>query len=380
MNSLLPPGSTSLERRLAQTCSGISDLQVPLRDLWNPAIQRVLEKVNALPQDKRLSAMTMLFGKEFGDDAAKLANNLPELQRQLKLTAGNDALGSMQKESDINKDSLSAQWLLVKTGAQNTFSSLGETLRQPLMDILYTVKSVTGALRRWVEANPELTGTLMKVAAIVAAVTVGLGTLAVALAAVLGPLAVIRLGFSVLGIKTLPSVTAAVTRTSSALSWLAGAPLALLRHGLALSGNAAGLLTAPLSSLRRTASLTGNVLKTVAGAPVALLRSGLSGLRAVAVMFMNPLAVLRGGLTAAGTVQRVLASGPLAMLRVALYAITGALKRTSLIWSWMTLTEKSCCRAVVRSLRWRWAGRGSCFSRKGHSQWTRLNTLAHRTA
>lgn len=61
-------------------------------------IQRVLEKVNALPQDKRLSAMTMLFGKEFGDDAAKLANNLPELQRQLKLTAGNDALGSMQKE------------------------------------------------------------------------------------------------------------------------------------------------------------------------------------------------------------------------------------------------------------------------------------------
>lgn len=134
-------------------------------------IQRVLEKVNALPQDKRLSAMTMLFGKEFGDDAAKLANNLPELQRQLKLTAGNDALGSMQKESDINKDSLSAQWLLVKTGAQNTFSSLGETLRQPLMDILYTVKSVTGALRRWVEANPELTGTLMKASAVVAAVT-----------------------------------------------------------------------------------------------------------------------------------------------------------------------------------------------------------------
>ncbi|HAI6250254.1 TPA: phage tail tape measure protein [Escherichia coli] len=288
-------------------------------------IQRVLEKVNALPQDKRLSAMTMLFGKEFGDDAAKLANNLPELQRQLKLTAGNDALGSMQKESDINKDSLSAQWLLVKTGAQNTFSSLGETLRQPLMDILYTVKSVTGALRRWVEANPELTGTLMKAAAVVAAVTVGLGTLAVVLAAVLGPLAVIRLGFSVLGIKTLPSVTAAVTRTSSALSWLAGAPLALLRRGLASSGNAAGLLTAPLSSLRRTASLTGNVLKTVAGAPVALLRSGLSGLRAVAVMFMNPLAVLRGGLAAAGTVLRVLASGPLAMLRVALYAVSGLL-------------------------------------------------------
>ena len=35
-SSLLPRGSSALERRLAQACSGISDLNVPLRDLWNP--------------------------------------------------------------------------------------------------------------------------------------------------------------------------------------------------------------------------------------------------------------------------------------------------------------------------------------------------------
>ncbi|EMM2360797.1 phage tail tape measure protein [Citrobacter freundii] len=245
-------------------------------------IQRVLEKVNNLPQDKRLSAMTMLFGKEFGDDAAKLANNLPELQRQLKLTSGSGANGSMQKESDINKDSLSAQWLLVKTGAQNAFSSLGETLRQPLMDIMGMVKGVTGALRRWVEQNPVLAGTLMKVAAATAAVTVGLGTLAVAVAAVLGPIAVIRFGLSVLGVKTLPSVAAAVTRTGSALSWLAGAPLAVFR-------------------------------------------AGMSGIRNVIGMVMNPLAALRGGLTAAGGVLRFLVSGPLALLRGALFGIFGML-------------------------------------------------------
>nr|WP_314426911.1 phage tail protein I [uncultured Erwinia sp.] len=37
MNSLLPPGSTTLERRLAQGCSGMSDLHAPLRTLWDPA-------------------------------------------------------------------------------------------------------------------------------------------------------------------------------------------------------------------------------------------------------------------------------------------------------------------------------------------------------
>ncbi|KLV43328.1 phage tail tape measure protein [Citrobacter youngae] len=209
-------------------------------------IQRVLEKVNKLPQDKRLSAMTMIFGKEFGDDAAKLANNLPELQRQLKLTAGSDANGSMQKESDINKDSLSAQWLLVKTGAQNAFSSLGETLRQPMMDIMSMVKGVTGALRRWVEQNPVLAGTLMKVAAATAAITVGLGTLAVAVAAVLGPIAVIRFALSMLSVKVLPSTAAAATRTGGVLRLLAFGPLALLRVALFTVGSLLGALLSPI--------------------------------------------------------------------------------------------------------------------------------------
>ena len=36
MNSLLPSGSSPLERRAAEACAGISDLNTPLRDLWNP--------------------------------------------------------------------------------------------------------------------------------------------------------------------------------------------------------------------------------------------------------------------------------------------------------------------------------------------------------
>ncbi|ENA1408363.1 TPA: phage tail tape measure protein [Escherichia coli] len=236
-------------------------------------IQKVLEKVNNLPQDKRLSAMTMIFGKEFGDDAAKLANNLPELQRQLKLTVGSNANGSMQKESDINKDSLSAQWLLVKTGAQNAFSSLGETLRQPLIDILDRVKGVTGALRRWVEQNPVLAGTLMKVAAATAAITVGLGTLAVGVAAVLGPMAVIRFGLSMLAVKALPSATAAATRTGGVLRWLVSGPMALWRVALfAVSG----LLGALLS-------------------PIGLVVAALAGVALVVWKYWQPITAFLGG-------------------------------------------------------------------------------------
>lgn len=36
-SSLMPSGSSAMERRLAEACSGITGLNVPLRDLWNPA-------------------------------------------------------------------------------------------------------------------------------------------------------------------------------------------------------------------------------------------------------------------------------------------------------------------------------------------------------
>ena len=186
-------------------------------------IQRVLEKVNNLPADKRLTAMTMVFGKEFGKDAAKLANNMPELRRQLQLTQGDAASGSMQKESDINKDSLSAQWMLTKTGVSNTLSGLGDSLRTPLMDIMNLVKKVTGASRRWVENNKELAGTLMKVAAVVSAVVLGMGVLMVGLAAVLGPLALVRLSFSMLGIRAFSAfslIKSAIGIVGNGVLWL----------------------------------------------------------------------------------------------------------------------------------------------------------------
>ncbi|MDJ0037341.1 phage tail tape measure protein [Pantoea allii] len=164
-------------------------------------IIRVLEKVKKLPSSKRLSALTMIFGKEFGKDAAKLANNLPELRRQLALTQGDAAKGSMEKESAINKDSLSAQWMLSKTGLNNAMSGLGDTLRQPLMDIMGAIKKVTGAAAQWVNKNQETAGTLMKVGAAVSFIVIGMGTLAISLAAIVGPMAVVKFALMQLGYR-----------------------------------------------------------------------------------------------------------------------------------------------------------------------------------
>ncbi|TDN51025.1 TP901 family phage tail tape measure protein [Buttiauxella sp. JUb87] len=190
-------------------------------------IMQVLEQVNKLKPEEQTPLLTQLFGKEYGDDATKLANNLTELRRQLGLTQGSGAKGSMQKESDINKDSLSAQYMLVKAGTQNAMSGLGEALRPQLMAIMISVQKVTRTIRGWVERNPELAGTIMKVVAAVAAITTTLGALGLAVAAILGPLAIMRFGFKFLGgggiSRLLPSLGGLSTIIAKLAPGLAGA-------------------------------------------------------------------------------------------------------------------------------------------------------------
>lgn len=198
----------------------------------------VLEASKKLAPDQQIANLTQIFGKEFGDDAQKLANNLPELRRQIELTQGAAAKGSMNRESDINKASLSAQWQLTKTGAVNAFSSAGETLREPLMDIMLTVSKVVGSVRRWVEANPALVGSIMKVTAAIGALLVVVGGLMLSIGAVLGPMALVRLSFITLaGEEGIARLTGGIMRLGGAFQWLAGSPMqALLSAGRMVFG------------------------------------------------------------------------------------------------------------------------------------------------
>lgn len=184
------------------------------------SIISVLEKINKLKPEEQMRVTTQLFGKEYGKDAAKLANNLDELHKQLKLVNDEKAKGSMQRESDIDADSISARWTLLKSGIANTFSSLGSTLRSPLMDILGRVKQITIATRQWIEEHPRLAGAMLKALAVVSAITVGIGGLSLAVAAILGPLALNKLIFSTLGIKVLPVLWKALQFGGGVFLWL----------------------------------------------------------------------------------------------------------------------------------------------------------------
>lgn len=148
---------------------------------------RVMDAVRKLPKAKQMGVLTDLFGKEFGDDAAKLAENLDEYRKQLALVKDQKASGSMQREGDAKKDTLSAQWQITQNKLFIQSSELGNALRQPLLEVMYGVSGVLKSIGAWTKANPELTATLVKIAAAITVAMVAMGGLLVAVAGMLGP-------------------------------------------------------------------------------------------------------------------------------------------------------------------------------------------------
>lgn len=201
-------------------------------------IMAVMEATKKLEPDKQLNVLTQLFGDEYAMAVSKVANNLPELRRQLELTHGTASKGSMKRESDIDLDSLTSRWLITKTILSNNFTALGKSMREPMMEIMSSVSKVLISIRGWVEANPALVAAIMKTVAAIGAILTVLGTLMLALGAILGPMALVRLSFTTLaGEGGIAKLLTSITRLGSAFQWLAGSPMqALLTAGRAVFG------------------------------------------------------------------------------------------------------------------------------------------------
>lgn len=201
-------------------------------------IMAVMEATTKLGDDKQMNVLTQLFGDEYAMAISKVSNDLPELRRQIELTRGAASKGSMKRESDIDKDSLSSQWQITKAEFGNNFSALGETMRGPMMAIMKSVGGVMQAIRGWIEANPALVAAIMKTVTAIGAILTVLGSLMLALGAILGPMALVRLSFTTLaGEGGIAKLLTSITRLGGAFQWLAGTPMqALLTAGRAVFG------------------------------------------------------------------------------------------------------------------------------------------------
>lgn len=163
-------------------------------------ILKVMDAIKALPKEKQIEAATRLFGKEFGDDAAKLASNLDEYRRQLKLVNEERAKGSMNRERDARNDTLDARLSMAKNAMSNLSSDLGAHLKEPMVQTLETTMKVVNAMREWGKENPALAGGIMNAIKYLAIMLTVVGGLGVAAGGILVPLAMLKFSLTALGI------------------------------------------------------------------------------------------------------------------------------------------------------------------------------------
>jgi TP901 family phage tail tape measure protein len=190
-------------------------------------IIKVLEAIKAMPEQDQLTATVGLFGKEYGGDVAKLAQNLGEYRRQLELANGEEARGSMAREAEARAMALSARWQAGMNKLFNASTRAGETLKGTLVGLIEFMGRVLEAIDGWMQRNPGLASALMHTAAAVAAIVTGLGALALGLAAVIGPFAMVKIALTfivpLLAAISLPALAAvaaiAAVATAGVLLW-----------------------------------------------------------------------------------------------------------------------------------------------------------------
>lgn len=233
--------------------------------------------------------------------------------------------GEAARVSKTMLDNMAGDMTMLHAALENISVELFEKNNGWLRELTKSLSGVLHSVSEFLKAHPQVSKGIVIVGTAVAGATVLFGGLMFAVVGLLAPITLLRFQLSMLGLKSLPSITTAVRRTGGALSWLASAPLSLLRKGVASSGSSTGLLRAPLNALSQSAGLVGNALKAVAGGPLFLFRAAMSGIRNVIAMVINPMATLRGALGIVGNVLRFLVSGPMAILRMALYGIASLL-------------------------------------------------------
>jgi TP901 family phage tail tape measure protein len=172
-------------------------------------ILKVLEVINKLPKGEQATVTTQLFGKEFGDDAAKLAINIKEYRRQLKLTHDEQAKGSMGREMQARGETLSAQWQMMKNRLFNNSSDLGAGLQSSVSSVLGEINHLLDSINTWINKNPELAASIMKWVAVGGIALTVFSALALLFVFILGPIALLRLTLTVLNLRFLAASVSA---------------------------------------------------------------------------------------------------------------------------------------------------------------------------
>lgn len=255
-----------------------------------------VEKLKVLNDTDR----TAVISKLFGDDAETLTTlntmmnkglvGYQEVQQKLQSQADlrtrvNEQLGTLTNVMEAAEGSFT-----------NAMAEFGAAVASELKELINTLGELANGVGAWARENPKLAGGLVKVVAAVAVAAVVFGTLALTMASMLGPFAVLRYGMALFGIR-LGSIKAQLigTRIAAAAAGTEVGRMGRIWKTVTASRTAGGMMSVipTLVSSARIAAVSvlpmlGGAISAVGAAilatPVGWLIAAVAGLVAIAAL------------------------------------------------------------------------------------------------
>lgn len=234
-----------------------------------------IDKIKDLNQVDR----TAVIGKLFGDDAETITTlnvmmnkglaGYQQVQQQLQTQADlrtrvNEQLGTLTNVMEAAEGSFT-----------NALAEFVAAVAPDLKDLIKTLGDIANSVGTWARENPKLAGGLVKVVGLVAVLAFSFGGLALTMASLLGPFAMLRYGMTMFGIQG-GGVSKMVKGLFPTLTGLARNVFPMFTQGLRLLATTMGgaLLTALRTVGIALWGLAANPIVLVIAAVVAALAAG----------------------------------------------------------------------------------------------------------
>ncbi len=199
-----------------------------------------LAKLKGVNTERRLQVLKGIYG----DDAETLqvleliiSKGMNGYRATQKKMADQAAL---QERVNAQLGTLGSLWDAATGTFTNAMVNFGEAIAPEIKAITEWIAELSERLGNWAKKNPELSNTLMKVGGILSAVTIAFGGLSLAVAAVLGPMAIMKLTLGVLGV-TFGGMLGAIGAILAPLAALAALGIAIIKFWQPISAFFSGL-------------------------------------------------------------------------------------------------------------------------------------------
>lgn len=197
-----------------------------------------LDKLKGLSTEKRLDVIKDIFG----DDAETL--QALNVMIDNGLSGYNEMTAKMKDQADLQKrvneqlGTLKNLWDSASGTFTNALAEFGAALAPDLKALVGWIADTAAGVREWSAAHPELSKWLMRIVAVVGVLLVVMGGIAMAVAAVLAPFALMATGMAGFGVVSAivsGGFAAIGTAVSATTAFLLANPIVLIIAGIAVA-------------------------------------------------------------------------------------------------------------------------------------------------